>query len=68
MSKKMISKEKIVTEMNLLKSKADSNQLHLKELQMKSQRLNKSMTDITSKLNQQKKRYEELRVLLANLH
>lgn len=68
MSKKMVSKEKIVTEMNLLKSKAESNQLHLKELQMKSQRLNKSMTDLTSKLNQQKKRYEELKLLLASLH
>lgn len=66
MSKKMVSREKIQTELALLKSKGESNQLHLRELQSKKQRLEKSISDLEKKISQQKYRYEELSALLQN--
>lgn len=67
MSKKLVSKEKIQVEMNLLKSKGSSNRLHLQELLAKKSRLEKSIQDLQQKINQQENRYKELQVLLTKI-
>lgn len=64
MSKKMVSKEKVLTEANLLRSKIASNKMHLQEIQLKAQRLKESHEQLTKKIHQQEQRLEELQALL----
>lgn len=60
MAKKLVSKEKVVTEYRLLMSKYRSNSLHLKELQEKQKRLQKSISDLDLKIKQQENKLKEL--------
>lgn len=61
MAKKHVSKEKVVADFQLLRSKYQSNQLHLKELQSKVLRTQKSISDLEKKIRQQEAKLKELR-------
>lgn len=67
MAKKLVSKEKVVTEYRLLMSKYHSNSLHLKELQEKQKRLQKSISDLDLKIKQQENKLKELQQRYPNI-
>ena len=60
MAKKKLNLEALKLEIQLLKSKKDSNELHLQELLAKKQRLEKSIQQLQDKIALQNKRGTEL--------